>query len=143
MVKLNDFKRYFEVLADEMGLCFLMVVMEEHLRKKLQGKAGTIMALVYPSAMGTGSADNTVDENICLLYVLENGTKSGMTEKMEFKMYERLLEVIDGIKSKLIADADENHPLLRELERGSLEVEPEWNIAGGYNGYSLVFSFKK
>ncbi|WP_303181738.1 hypothetical protein [uncultured Butyricimonas sp.] len=143
MVKLNDFKLYFEALAAEMGLYFLMVVMEEHLRKKLQGKTGTIMALVYPSATGTGSADNTVDENVCLLYVLENGTKAGMTEDMEFEMYERLQEVIDNIKSKLIIASDENHPLLRELERGRLEIEPEWNVAGGYNGYSIVFSFKK
>lgn len=143
MVKLNEVKRYFEALASEMGLSFLMVVMEEHLRKKLQGKAGIIMALVYPSATGTGAADNAVDENVCLLYVLENGMKVSMTDDMEFQMYERLQGIIDKVKLKLIVNADENHPLLRELERGSLEIEPEWNVAGGYNGYSIVFGFKK
>lgn len=143
MVKLNDLRQYFEALAAEMGLYFFMVVMEEHLRKKLSGKTGIVMALVYPSATGTGMADNTVDENICLLYVLENGTKAGMTEDIEFKMYEHLQGLIDGVKTRLIDAADENHPLLRELERGSLEIEPEWNVAGGYNGYSIVFSFKK
>lgn len=143
MVRLNDFKQYFEALSAEIGLCFLMVVLEEHLRKKLPGKTGTIMALVYPSAKGMGVADNTVDENICLLYVLENGIKTGMTDEMEFKMYERLQKTIDSIKSRLITDADVNHPLLQGLERDNLEIEPEWNVAGGYNGYSIVFSFKK
>lgn len=142
MVNLNEYRQYFGQICTELGIDkMVMVVQEEHLRKRLPGQTGTILAVVYPSASGTGEADNVADINTCLLFVLENNNKSESDPDKEFACYVRLQDIAIRIKQNLVDDSDDNHPIFRELDRQSFLIEPEWNIAGSYIGYSISFSF--
>lgn len=143
MIKLTELKEYFDAIAAKYAMDPIYVVLEEHLKKALNGKPGLIMAVVYPSHHVTGVADNTWDENICIVYLLEYTSKPNSTQESEFQSYAAMQGIADEIKDKLIADADSNHRLLLHLNRESIEIEPEWNVAGGYNGYSVGFSFKR
>lgn len=143
MVDLNEYRTYFGQLCPELGIGkMVMVVQEEHLRKKLPGLNGTILALVYPSGSGCGEQDNVADVNTCLLFVLENSNKSDSDPDQEFTCYSRLLQIASGIKKRIIEDSGGNHPLFTELDMQSFQIDPEWNIAGSYVGYSIVFGFK-
>lgn len=142
MVNLNDYKEYFEGICSDSGIDkMVMVVQEEHLRKRLPGQTGIILAVVYPSGTGAGVPDNVTDINSCLLFVIENSNKTDSDPEKEFSCYRRLQEIAVGIKQRLIEDSDNNHPLLSELDRESFQIDPEWNIAGSYIGYSVSFSF--
>lgn len=143
MINLGEYKGYCSELMELIGADRLvMVVQEEHLKKKLRDDSGVILAAVYPSAGSTGSEDSMGDNNTVLLFVLEYAGKVSISPENEFESYERLQGLAGKIQRKLIEDADRGHYLLRYLDRVSIEIEPEWNIAGSYNGWSVAFSFE-
>ena len=119
-----------------------MIVQEEHLKKRLRDCPGVILVAVYPSIGSTGDEDNMGDNNTLILFVLEYTGKVSVSQTNEFESYERLQELIRKIRDKLIEDSNAGHNLLRYLDRASIEIEPEWNIAGAYNGWSIAFSFE-
>ena len=85
MVSLKSiYRNYFKQLCTEIRIDkMVIVVQEEHLRKKLAGLTGTILAVVYPSGTGPEKADNISDINTCLLFILENN-KTESDRKKEF-----------------------------------------------------------
>lgn len=142
MVNLNEYRDYFGQICSGLGIDkIVMVVQEEHLRKRLPGQAGTILAVVYPSGTGTGEPDNIADTNTCLLFVLQNNNKTESDPEKEFDNYATLQKIAIHIKQRLIDDSDNNYPLFRELDHESFQIDPEWNIAGSYIGYSISFNF--
>ena len=143
MVNLSEYKDYCTDLLKLIGADELvMVVQEEHLKKRLRDETGVIMVAVYPTIGSTGNEDNMGDNNTILLFVLEYAGKTSVSRDNEFESYERLQGLAGKIRDKLIKDSDAGHNLLRNLDRASTEIEPEWNIAGAYNGWSIAFSFE-
>ena len=143
MVNLSENKDYCTDLLKLIGADELvMVVQEEHLKKRLRDETGVIMVAVYPTIGSTGNEDNMGDNNTILLFVLEYAGKTSVSRDNEFESYERLQGLAGKIRDKLIEDSDAGHSLLRNLDRASIEIEPEWNIAGAYNGWSVAFSFE-
>ena len=143
MVNLSEYKDYCTDLLKLIGADELvMVVQEEHLKKRLRDETGVIMVAVYPTIGSTGNEDNMGDNNTILLFVLEYAGKTSVSRDNEFESYERLQGLAGKIRDKLIKDSDAGHNLLRNLDRVSIEIEPEWNIAGAYNGWSIAFSFE-
>ena len=143
MVNLSEYKDYCTDLLKLIGADELvMVVQEEHLKKRLRDETGVIMVAVYPTIGSTGNEDNMGDNNTILLFVLEYAGKTSVSRDNEFESYERLQGLAGKIRDKLIKDSDAGHNLLRNLDRPSIEIEPEWNIAGAYNGWSIAFSFE-
>lgn len=131
MVNLSEYKDYCTGLLELIGADELvMVVQEEHLKKRLRDETGVIMVAVYPTIGSTGNEDNMGDNNTILLFVLEYAGKASVSRDNEFESYERLQGVAGKIRDKLIEDSDAGHNLLRNLDRASIEIEPEWNIAG-------------
>ena len=132
MVNLSEYKDYCTGLLELIGADELvMVVQEEHLKKRLRDETGVIMVAVYPTIGSTGNEDNMGDNNTILLFVLEYAGKTSVSRDNEFESYERLQGLAGKIRDKLIEDSDAGHNLLRNLDRASIEIEPEWNIAGG------------
>ena len=143
MVNLSEYKDYCTGLLELIGADELvMVVQEEHLKKRLRDETGVIMVAVYPTIGSTGNEDNMGDNNTILLFVLEYTGKTSVSRDNEFESYERLQGLAGKIRDRLIEDSDAGHNLLRNLDRASNEIEPEWNIAGAYNGWSIAFSFE-
>lgn len=143
MVSNNELKTYCEGLktlidADRS----VYVVREDHLQKKLQGKAGLFLAVVFPSFQGSGSTDNYADVSTCLLYILQNASKSNLTDEEEFTLYDNLQGKASLVQQQLLNDAQSNVYPVGQLELSSVTVDPEWNIAGSYFGYSITFSVR-
>ncbi len=144
MINLNDYKQFCESLQIKIGANrFVMVVQEEHLKKKLRDEPGVVLVAVFPSVLGKGSEDNTGDDNTVLVFVLEYTAKSGMTNDLEIESYERTRVMIDKIKTEIISQANKGDNLMQFLNRQSIVIEPEWNIAGSYNGWSITFNFER
>lgn len=142
MIRIDDLRNYCNGLgvlisADRV----LYVVREDHLQRKLAGAAGLFLCVVLPSAQSTGGPDAVYDVNTVLLYVLRNHVKADSTDESELGDYASLQDLASTIKLRVIADADAQTPPMTFLDRRSVAIDPEWNVAGGYNGYSITFEF--
>lgn len=142
MIRIDALRNYCNglgvlICADKV----LYVVREDHLQRKLAGVAGLFLCVVLPSAQSTGGADAVVDVNTVLLYVLRNHVKADSTDESELVDYAAMQDLASLIKLRIIADADVQTPPMTFLDRRSIAIDPEWNIAGGYNGYSITFDF--
>ena len=123
MVNLSEYKDYCTGLLELIGADELvMVVQEEHLKKRLRDETGVIMVAVYPTIGSTGNEDNMGDNNTILLFVLEYAGKASVSRDNEFESYERLQGVAGKIRDKLIEDSEAGHNLLRNLDRASIEI---------------------
>lgn len=142
MMNLKLYKDYCEHLKEACKADYLvMAVHEEHLKKKLRGQTGYLLIGVYPSYNISGFEDNVRDMNTCLLYILKAISKVENDENTEIREYAELQIKIDLVKKQLIYDADNGLWDIRGLDRESIEIEPEFNITGGYYGYSLIFTY--
>lgn len=80
MVNLSEYKDYCTDLLKLIGADELvMVVQEEHLKKRLRDETGVIMVAVYPTIGSTGNEDNMGDNNTILLFVLEYAGKTSVS----------------------------------------------------------------
>lgn len=120
-----------------------MVVHEDHLKKRLRDEPGMILVAVYPSIQGTGTEDNTGVLQTMLFFVLEYAGKQDMTPENEIDSYDRMLAAVEVIREQILRDAGNGLEMLRGLERESIVIEPEWNVAGSYNGWSIGFSVER
>ena len=144
MVGLKEYKEYFQIVMEMAYFDHIrFVVQEEHLKKRLKDLTGVVFAVVYPDASGTGSADNVSDMNSCLLFILENLNKTDTDEEEEFNAYARLQGMASRLKVRIIEDSSDHRFFLTQLDVESFSIEPVWNIAGSYIGYSISFDFKK
>jgi len=144
MVGLKEYKEYFTIIMEAAYFDHIkFVVQEEHLKKRLKDLTGVVFAVVYPDASGTGSADNVSDLNSCLLFILENLNKTDTDDEEEFNAYARLQGMASRLKVRIIKDSADYRFFLTELDIESFSIEPVWNIAGSYIGYSISFDFKK
>ena len=122
MVNLSEYKDYCTDLLKLIGADELvMVVQEEHLKKRLRDETGVIMVAVYPTIGSTGNEDNMGDNNTILLFVLEYAGKASVSRDNEFESYERLQGLAGKIRDKLIEDSDAGHNLLGNLDRALLK----------------------
>ncbi len=143
MVSILEYKSYCEALkslisADKL----LMVVLEEHLAKKLANQTGTILSCVYPSAQDESPDEDTPkDRNVVIISVLEKLSALDNSEESEINLYDRTGIAIDKLKNKLKDDKKNSLGIMKYLDCASIEIEPDYNIAGGWSGYSLAFSF--
>lgn len=143
MVNLSEYKDYCTDLLKLIGADELvMVVQEEHLKKRLRDETGVIMVAVYPTI---GSTETRITWEIITRFFCSCWNMPGKLPCHGITS-SRVMNVYNGlagkIRDKLIKDSDAGHNLLRNLDRASIEIEPEWNIAGAYNGWSIAFSFE-
>jgi len=88
MVNLSEYKDYCTDLLKLIGADELvMVVQEEHLKKRLRDETGVIMVAVYPTIGSTGNEDNMGDNNTILLFVLERLPCHGITSSRVMNVY--------------------------------------------------------
>lgn len=141
MISIDTLCNYFDALGEEISATrTIYVVQDDHLQKKLRGEKGIFFCVVLPSASGLGSADNFSDQNTLMLFVLKFINKSDTTDESELSDFSSLQQKILAIRNRIIADADKQIMPMSFLDRSSMDIDPQWNVAGGYLGYSLTLS---
>lgn len=149
MISIRTFNDYFNnylSLISEIDH-FVLVAQEDHLVKKLsKNKSGVILAAVMPASdANSPDLDNIADTNTALLFILEKTDKTSVTDATELTHYEKLQNIAKDVYAQLRADAlnyrlDRCH-FMHYFNQDSVHVDPEYNLFGGYNGYSMSFEF--
>ncbi len=96
------------------------------------------LLVVIPSAKSVGSADAVLENNMNLIYVL---SKEDSFNKNTFELQKELQPVMEAIKAQMITDI-EGCGLMRRLDIGSMQTDPEKKIMAKATGWSLSFEFE-
>jgi len=145
MIPVRDYDTYCRSLVTRIPDIddYALVVSEDHLVKKLKDKTGIILAAVIPSAdPSSPDPDNLKEYNICYIFVVDKPDHTNVTDNSELTSYENLQNAITDVKERMLADKVDTSmecTLMHRLDEDSLHTDPEYNIFGGYNGYSLSF----
>lgn len=149
--KLSDVQAFFRdmEIPGFPDLSTVMVVSSGDATKHLGGGASGIQVLVaYPEGTQYIDGDSFSDRIGTAVFVLEKDLESARTAELEFRQYETLLEIADSIVAAVDAAISGTGcpscgcPPLAGVEMESVELVPELSLFGGWNGYSIEFSFK-
>jgi len=143
MVNLNDLEAYWNgVMITVPAIKKVFFVTEEGDMKDylsdIKNSEQPFLVVIIPSAKSTGSQDAVQENNFNLVYVL---SKEDSFEKTTFELQKELQPVMESIKNQLIEDM-EGCGLMRRLNIGSMQTDPEKKIMTKATGWSLSFEFE-
>lgn len=117
----------------------LFAATEAHLSKKIADKKGVVLAITIPPATsGSLSEDNLSDRSRIILFVLEKFDVS-QSDTAELAHWDKMGTITKKVRMALLQLQSENHELLSELTEKGMRTEPEYQIYGNKNGYSISF----
>ncbi len=146
MVPIRTFDTYCKHLQTVIPAItsYIFAATEDHLVKKIKDKAGVIMAVVIPSANpASGSDDALKESNTTFIFVVKKLNAENRNDATELNHFEETQNAITAIKNRLIADKADyaNYPYLYQLNEKAIHTDPEFNIFGGYDGWSISLEF--
>lgn len=112
---------------------------EEQGMKKLYDSPGIRLVAVYPSHSFDGTEDNYVPTHEMLFYMVTK-QKEGEDEETELNQYTETQDAIIKLKEFLFGENNQSHnhcKLFPNLVISSVIIDPEYNIFGGFLGWSL------
>lgn len=121
----------------------MLVATENHIIKRLADKEGTVLAMTYPSVDDVSKGiDNVADVDTIFLWAIEKINPSDVDETSEPIHFEKMRLIISDIKDYLRDKKLEGCNILQYINENSFHIDPEYQIFGGWNGYSLSFTLK-
>lgn len=142
MVDLNKFERYFNRLADRLGIKPVFFFTDEgNIREYVQDIAvedKPFLMVIIPSGKAGGSVQDALeDRNYGLLYLLSKEERTGGNS---FAIQKRLQPTFEALKQQM-ADDKEECDVMRGLVVSSLTSDPESKLFSELTGWSLGFEF--
>ena len=140
--KLNGYLKNFN-LEDRPEVTFNYVTGYDDAATLLQTRTGIQVLVVRPEAR---LAFKDLDEPQSIVmdtvfFALEKDLGAGRTSRLECEQYDRTLEVLSDIFSKLMED-NEGCEGFAGLTLTSAEVKPESKVFASWNGYSLALEIE-
>jgi hypothetical protein len=106
---------------------------------KLKDKSGLRLVGVYPAYNFGGEPDSILDKNEMLLYIVVR-QKEGGTDEQEIDQYSATLDAMLRLKNYLTSNRPDTYCMIfPNIDVSSIQIDPEYNIFGGYLGYSIKF----
>lgn len=117
---------------------YVIASTEEQGKKKLKDKEGVRLVAVYPEYALAGEQDAAKTEHQLLFFTVVRESE-GQSDEKELKQYQNTQDAIIKLKEYLLGEesSDLTCKLFPNAEITSVEIEPEYNIFGGYLGWSL------
>ncbi len=140
MVNLTDFETYWNGMTTKVeALKKVFYVTEEADMKDFVSDIRTdeqpFMVVILPSAKSRGVPDAVLENNLCLLYIL---SKEDSFSKTTFELQKDVQPVMEAVKAQMIEDM-EGCGMMRRLDIGSMQTDPEKRIMAKATGWSLSF----
>lgn len=141
MINVNQFNQLCADIVPAIGIKgYVMASTYEQGTKKLKDKAGLILVGVYPAYHFEGNVDASCTVNEMLLYIVTRQIEGG-SDDQEIKQYADTLEAMIKLKDYLFGKKENSYcQRFPHIDAESLQIDPEYNIFGGYIGYSIKFT---
>lgn len=118
----------------------VLVAQDNHAVNALKDRVGVQLVAVIPSSNRDGRQNRGVDDNTTYLFIISKGW-TGQTRDEELDQYETTQNIIISIREAIEeGNASGCGPFWR-LQTSSFSVDPEFNIFGGWNGWSMLLTF--
>jgi hypothetical protein len=142
MIKIRDFDSYFKQLVATLPAieAHHLVAVDSHAVNRLKDKRGMHLILVIPNAQTTGDVGRPKDINTGMLFILEKAKIPSKYED-ELDQYERTQNALLAIREAIFSSAEDHCYPFQYLQVPSVGIDPEYNVFGGWNGWSMVFTF--
>ncbi|WP_162343227.1 hypothetical protein [Cyclobacterium salsum] len=118
-----------------------LVAQDNHAINSLKDERGIQLVAVIPSANASGrDPSSLVDDHSTYLFVIDKGwTDQQKGEQLD--QYEKTQEIILAIREEILESFEEGCGPFWRLQAESINIDPEFNIFGGWNGWSMLLSF--
>ncbi|GHB44391.1 hypothetical protein [Mongoliitalea lutea] len=142
MIEIKRFASFLDELkTDVQGLeDYHLVAVDTHAVNRLKSKTGVQLVAVIPNAQRSGRVGASEDMNSSIFFVIEKANPSA-ARTAEIDQYDKTQQIIIEIRSIIEEAAEEGCWPFWRLEPGSITIDPEYNIFGGWNGWSMQFTF--
>ena len=148
MIRITDFNNLVAAMIADLNETlevpvagFVLVANEKHLVRKLGDKSGVWIAATIPSAdPEVANEDNIAENNIFWMFILEKVDPGKFDDAGEIAHYQKIQDVVTGIKEWLRAQKLEGNEFLEYLNLQSIHTDPEYQF-GGWNGWSINGNF--
>ncbi len=141
MIRVKKFDEICNDIVQDISIKgYVLCSSEEQGMKKLKDKPGIQLVAVYPIYSFSGEEDSYKDNHQLLFYMVTRQVEGASNEK-EISQYEESQEAIIKLKEYLFGEriAGNNFcKMFPELNINSVNIIPEYNIFGGYLGWSLA-----
>ncbi|MEX2566634.1 MAG: hypothetical protein WD431_11875 [Cyclobacteriaceae bacterium] len=118
-----------------------LVAQDNHAIHSLKDERGIHLVAVIPSANASGrDPSSLVDDHTTYLFVISKGW-TGQQKDEELDQYEQTQEIILSIRNEILESFEEGCGHFWRLQADSISIDPEFNIFGGWNGWSMLLSF--
>jgi hypothetical protein len=118
-----------------------LVAQDNHAIHSLKDERGIQLVAVIPSANASGrDPSSLVDEHSTYLFVIDKGWTDQQKDE-QLDQYEKTQEIILAIREEILGSFEEGCGPFWRLQADSISIDPEFNIFGGWNGWSMLLSF--
>lgn len=140
MIRVKEFDQICQQICAATGIDgYELCSTEEQGAKKLYDKADTHLVAVYPSYSFTGEEDNYKPVHEMLFFMVTR-QKEGADNETELNQYTGTQDAIIKLKEYFFGEDNQSGNYCKhfpDLDINSVSIDPEYNIFGGYIGWSM------
>ncbi|WP_312139504.1 hypothetical protein [Sphingobacterium sp.] len=141
MIRVKKFDDLCKTIVSNLEIDgYVICSTDEQGTKKLKDKPGINLVAVYPNYSFSGEPDSYRDLHELLFYMVTR-QKEGSSNETEISQYETTQDSIIKLKEFLFGENNYEHNLCQmfpNVHISSVNIIPEYNIFGGYLGWSLA-----
>ncbi len=141
MIRVKKFDEICQNIVQDIGIKgYVICSTDEQGMKKLKDKAGVFLVAVYPNYSFSGEEDSYKDSHELLYYMVLRQIE-GSSNETEINQYEETQEAIIKLKEYLFGERNAGNNFCKmfpDLNINSVNIIPEYNIFGGYLGWSMA-----
>ena len=119
---------------------YVRVVTESQAVTKLSDRRGIQLVAVLPSYGRGGNAVTPRRTQTALFWIVEKAVPDNVDTK-ELDQQQRTQDLILKLEAHILNEQENGCSDWNRLEVSSMQIDPERNIFGGWNGYYLTFEF--
>lgn len=141
MITVLEFNKICKDIVESIGIKgYVLCSTEEQGMKKLKDKSGIQLVAVYPNYSFSGQEDSYKDLHEILFYMVTRQVE-GTSDDKELGQYADTQAAIMELKQYLFGEGDHDTGYCRLFPEGDIStvnIIPEYNVFGGYLGWSMV-----
>lgn len=118
----------------------VLVAQDSHAVIQLKDKQGIQLVVVMPSTTQSGSPDAYAPHKTLMIFVLEKDIDD-QNRGSELQQYQRTEDVLTAILDYIDEQQSEGCTPWTNYDPSSVAIDPEYREFGGWNGWSMTFSF--
>lgn len=119
---------------------YVRVVTESQATAKLGDRRGIQLVAVLPSYGRTGTALTPRRTQTALFWIVEKAVPDN-TDSKELDQQQRTQDLVRKLEAKIMDEQENGCSDWNRLEIDSIDINPEQNIFGGWNGWYMTFQF--